>query len=128
MLDLLRQDVRYAARALARSPIFAIVSIISIAIGIGATTGIVTIANALLLRPPPGVGHPGRLVKLGRSQGRCGFDTFADPTLQDYCAAKSFSRAAALDPEPKAVSLKGPKGRQPNQVSPVSGTMFAVLE
>jgi len=128
MLDLLRQDVRYAARALARSPIFAIVSIISIAIGIGATTGIVTIANTLLLRPPPGVGHPGRLVMLGRTQDGRGFDTFAYPTFQDYSAAKSLSGAAALDLEPKAVSLMGPNGGEPIQVSPVSGTMFAILE
>jgi putative ABC transport system permease protein len=47
MLDRLRQDVRYAARALSRSPVFALVSIVSIAIGVGATTGIVTIANTL---------------------------------------------------------------------------------
>jgi putative ABC transport system permease protein len=55
MLDLLRQDVRYAIRALGRSPLFALVSVLSIAIGVGATTGIVTLANTLLLRPPPGV-------------------------------------------------------------------------
>jgi hypothetical protein len=55
MLDLLRQDVRYAIRALGRSPLFALVSVLSIAIGVGATTGIVTLVNTLLLRPPPGV-------------------------------------------------------------------------
>jgi len=128
MLDLLRQDVRYAARALARSPVFALVSVISIAIGIGATTGIVTIANTLLLRPPPGVGHPGRLVMLGRTQDGKGFDTFSFPTFQEYRTAKSLSGAAALDLEPKAVSLMGPNGGEPIQVMSVSGSLFGVLE
>jgi putative ABC transport system permease protein len=128
MLDRLRLDVRYAARALARSPVFALVSVLSIAIGIGATTGIVTIANTLLLRPPPGVGHPGRLVMLGRTQDGHGFDTFSFPTFQEYSEARSLSGAAALDLEPKAVSLMGPSGGEPIQVSPVSGNLFSVLE
>jgi putative ABC transport system permease protein len=128
MLDRLRQDVRYASRALSRSPVFALVSIVSIAIGIGATTGIVTIANTLLLRPPPGVGHPGRLVMLGRTQDGHGFDTFSFPTFQAYGAARSLSGAAALDLEPKAVSLMGPSGGEPIQVMSVSGSLFGVLE
>jgi len=128
MLDRLRQDVRYAARALSRSPVFALVSIVSIAIGIGATTGIVTIANTLLLRPPPGVGHPARLVMLGRTQDGHGFDNFSFPTFQAYSAAQSLSGAAALDLEPKAVSLMGPSGGEPIQVMSVSGSLFGVLE
>jgi len=68
MFDLLRQDVRFAFRALGRSPLFAVVSVLSIAIGVGATTAIVTLANTLLLRPPPGVGHPERVVTLGSTR------------------------------------------------------------
>ena len=128
MIDLLRQDVRYAARALSRSPVFALVSVVSIAIGVGATTAIVTIANTLLLSPPPGVGHPGRLVMLGRTQDGHGFDTFSYPTFQEFSAARSLSGAAALDLEPHAVSLIGPSGGEPIQVTAVSGSMFAVLE
>lgn len=128
MLDRLKQDVRYASRALSRSPVFSLVSIVSIAVGIGATTAIVTLANTLLLRPPPGVGHPGRLVMLGRTQDGHGFDTFSYPTFQELSAARSLAGAAALDLEPKAVSLIGPGGGEPIQVSGVSGSMFGVLE
>ncbi|HTH64590.1 MAG TPA: ABC transporter permease [Gemmatimonadales bacterium] len=128
MLDLLRHDVRYAARALSRSPVFALVSVVSIAIGVGATTAIVTIANTLLLSPPPGVGHPGGLVMLGRTQDGHGFDTFSFPTFQEFSAARSLSGAAALDLEPKAVSLIGPNGGEPIQVTAVSGSLFGVLE
>ena len=128
MLDLLRQDVRYAARALGRSPLFATVSVLSIAIGVGATTGIVTLANTLLLRPPPGVGSPERVVAVGRSTEGRGFDTFSHPTFLDYTAARSLSGLAAIRFEPQSVSLAGPGGGEPIEMSAVSGNLFEVLE
>ena len=67
MSDLLRQHVRYAARGLTRSPIFVLVAVLSVAIGSGATTAIVTLFDTMLLRPPPGVGHAERLVTVGLS-------------------------------------------------------------
>jgi predicted permease len=128
MLDLLGQDVRYAARALRRSPLFAIVSVLSIAVGVGATTAIVTLANTLLLRPPPGVGHPGRLVTIGRTDEGRGFDNFSYPNFLDYRSARSLSGMAALRVEPQAVSLAGSNGGEPIQMSAVSGNFFEVLE
>jgi hypothetical protein len=55
LLEDLAQDLRYGARLLRRNPLFAVTAALVLAIGIGATTTIFTVANALLLRAPTGV-------------------------------------------------------------------------
>ena len=47
------QDVRYAARGLARRPAFTAVAVLTLAIGVGATTAIFSAVNVLILRPLP---------------------------------------------------------------------------
>jgi predicted permease len=128
MFDLLSQHVRYGARALARSPIFALVAVFSVAIGTGATTGIVTLVDTMLLRPPPGVGHAERLVVVGRTQDGKGFDNFSYPAFAAYRTARSLSGLAALENAPQTVSLAGSSGGEPMHVSTVSGNLFNVLE
>jgi len=56
-------DFRFALRGLRRSPLFSIVAILSLALGIGANTAIFTLIDQLLLRKLP-VSHPEQLVML----------------------------------------------------------------
>jgi predicted permease len=67
--EALGQDLRYSARGLCKSPVFTLVVVLTLALGIGGTTTIFSAINALLLRPLP---YPdqGRLVALSNSYPR----------------------------------------------------------
>jgi len=58
------QDVRYGCRMLARGPAFALIAVLSMAIGIGANCAVFSFADALLLRPLP-VARPGGVFTVG---------------------------------------------------------------
>ena len=62
-MDHLLQDLRYALRSLFRQPSFALTAILTLALGIGATTAIFTVVNAVVFRPLA-VERPDRLVAL----------------------------------------------------------------
>src|SRR5580658_5202876 len=55
-MPILWQDVRYGARNLKKSPGFALAAILSLALGIGATTAVFSVIYAVLIRPYPYVG------------------------------------------------------------------------
>lgn len=77
------RDVRYGARNLVRQPLFLVVAAGSLALGIGANTAVFSVANALLLRPLPGMANYDRAVELGRARRGSGFDTFTWPDFVD---------------------------------------------
>jgi hypothetical protein len=65
-LDELSLDLRYGARQLVRAPGFAATAILTLTLGIGATTAIFSVLNSVLLRPLP-VSDPDRLAILGNA-------------------------------------------------------------
>ncbi|MDQ3175213.1 MAG: ABC transporter permease [Acidobacteriota bacterium] len=78
------QDLRFGFRMLWKSRGFTIVAILSLAIGIGATTTIFSLINALLLRPLP-VAEPSRLVNVhSTSPDGSSFHSFSYPDYVDY--------------------------------------------
>ncbi len=84
ILDGVSQDLRYAFRMLRKSPGFAAVAIVSLALGIGLNTGIFTAVNAIILRPLP-VESPEELVQLSllRTQGGATY-SLTYPDFQYY--------------------------------------------
>ncbi len=79
------KDLRYSLRSLRKSPVFLVVAVLSLALGIGANTAIFTLINQLILQPLP-VRNPEQLVMLaGRGKhygGNNGPDRLSYPMYQ----------------------------------------------
>src|ERR1051325_2348160 len=74
-LENLRQDVRLASRSLLRAPAFTIVTILTLALGIGANTAIFSLVNSVILRPLA-YPKPEQLMYLTTRFPAFGFDQF----------------------------------------------------
>jgi predicted permease len=79
LLDRLAQDVRYALRMFAKAPGFTVFAGTALALGIGATTAVFSVANAVLLRPLP-YHDPSQLVMVWEDGTPYGFLPRNNPT------------------------------------------------
>src|SRR4030095_629153 len=108
MLDSWLKDAQFALRLLKKSPLFTLTAALSLAVGIGANTAIFSIANALLVRPLPGLAEPNRLVDLGRTNEGHGFDTLSHHYYQAVRArTTTLSGVYATHLDPMPMSLGG---------------------
>ena len=120
------QDARYALRGLRKSVGFSIVAILSLAVGIGATTAVFGVLNAVLLRPLP-VAEPDRLVLVKPELQGKRFVLF-NPLFEDLRRSQqSLSGMFAVSDEPYLKAAFD--GAAPTYVrgSLVSGNYFQVL-
>lgn len=136
--DVLRQDLRYAARALRRTPGFAFTAVLVVALGVGANTAVFSVADFVFVRPLP-YADANRLVKLwqGNPAGR---SEVSPANYRDWNAmTSSFSgmgaywiRAANLvgagDPRRLETVLATPEVLPLLGVSPFLGRVFTARD
>ena len=126
-LDDFRHDLRYGLRILRRSPAFAVVAIVSLALGIGANTAIFSFVSAVLLRPLP-VSEPDRLVTLSIKQDAGDFTSpFSYPDYRDIreLGSPAFSDVLAYRVGLDGLSVNGRADRI--MVHYVTGNYFSLL-
>ena len=126
MISLL-QDVRYALRQLRRSPGFAAVAVLTLALGIGGNAAMFSVVNAVLLRPLP-FHDPSRLVLVHEGIPTLGFSKigFSAPDLMIYeQGQKSFEGMAPYQNKNFELSGIG----EPERIigARVSANLFSLL-
>ena len=102
-------DFRFGLRLLYRSPVFALVAIVTLAVGIGANTAIFSLVNAVLLRPLP-FADAGALTMVWESLPELGADkiSFSAPDLRDFKERqRSFKSIATFQNKHVEFSISG---------------------
>ncbi|HLJ47570.1 MAG TPA: ABC transporter permease [Bryobacteraceae bacterium] len=122
-------DLRYSLRAIRRSPLFASVAILSLALGIGANTAIFTLIDQIMLRQLP-VKHPEQLVMLyqrGAHNGNnMGERMHSYPIYQDF-QKKAAPFSEVLCRRLIATSISVDNQTERVQAEMVSGNFFSML-
>ena len=126
-MDTFRQDLRFAARMLAKNPGLTAVAVLCIALGIGANTAAFSVVNAILLRPFP-YADPERIVGFHMTNLRRGIEEGVPsyPEILDFRAqSTSFTQMAAYGDRSLVVSGT----EEPERVlgSTISASLFPML-
>ncbi len=119
MFNGLWSDVRFALRSLRRTPVFTVVAVATLALGIGANAVIFSLADAVLLRPIPGVRAPEQL-----------FDVVTTPIsypgfLAQRAADSSVAEIAAF--RARSLAVRSNETTSMRSVAMVSGNYFSLL-
>src|SRR5882724_3297505 len=125
-LEDLAQDFAFGARGLRKSPGFTATAVITLILGIGATTAIFSVVNTVLLQPL-GYAEPARVVRIEEKHE--GFDNvaFSYATYRDLAKGKYQALAAIAGYRPWSFNVTG--DGEPEQVdgAMVSANMFSTL-
>src|SRR5919108_128759 len=135
-LEQFAKDLRYALRRLRMAPAFTIATVLTLALGIGATTSIFTLVNAVLLKSLP-VASPGELYRLGKESRCCywgGYSQEKEFSLVSYDLykhfrdnTKGFTELAAFSAVEPLLGVRRSGSSEPAQSDPgewVSGNYF----
>ena len=118
-------DVRYALRTLAKNPGFTLIAVITLALGIGASTSIFSVVDAVLLRPLP-YPQPQRIVTVWEKEASGHLAHLADPNFLDFRSENhTLSALAVFSSGPESVS----GGSEPVRVNiaAISADFFKVM-
>lgn len=121
-------DLRHALRLLTRGPLFTATAVLSLALGVAASSAIVSVADALLA-PAAGVRDSSRVVDIGRGNDGQGFDNMSHPAFQYLREhATTFDGMAAVEfgGRPMTMTLGGASERVFGTL--VSANFFDVLD
>ncbi len=126
LLETLIQDLRYSQRVLRQSPAFATVAILTLALGIGATSAIFSVVNAVLLKPLP-FRDADRLVLVRQQILRLGPQTMlvAAPDTVEYRKSEMFEESGAM--LTRVYDLSGEGGPEQIAGARVSASLFPLL-
>jgi putative ABC transport system permease protein len=131
-------DSRFAVRQLHKSPAFAAVAVLTLALGIGANTAVFSVLDAVLIRPLP-YPNAGRLVKIGALDlksgqfvGKTSYPDFVDWSAQPHLFEKlaafeeqTFNLAGIAQPEHVKGSVVSPEFFETLGIQPFEGRSLA---
>src|SRR6059058_1662724 len=125
-MDTFWQDLRFAARMLAKNPGFTAVAVLTLALGIGANTAIFSVVYGVLLRPLP-YPKPEQIVSVAEVASDGHLMHVADPNIEDIRASNHTLSGMAEYDDGDLVTVVGPNGAARIEVSVVSQDFFPVM-
>jgi putative ABC transport system permease protein len=125
-LDITLRDICYAFRGLRRSPSFALSTIVSLSLGLGASLAVFTVADNLLVRPLP-YRDASRLVMIWENGGDDGHNVVSPANYLDWKSQSGvFEDIAALSPSRSAILTENGRAEEFLEQS-VTANFFPVL-
>lgn len=120
------QDLHYAARTLLRNPGFALIAIVTLALGIGANTAIFSVVHTTLLQPLQYT-HPEQLVELRQTESAPGDYPLTGEDYLDWRAQNSTFRDMSLYSWPIGMNASGAEAPEAVSVISTQANFFQLL-